>query len=47
MSTKHTPGPWIVGGPHDAGTPWTEFHGEGAPSQDDLVAFASVFYFEE
>ena len=25
--------------------PWTEFHGEGAPSQDDLVTYASQFYF--
>lgn len=29
----------------DWGTPWTEFHGEGAPSQETLVAFCSVFYF--
>ncbi|MBF6571694.1 MAG: hypothetical protein IVW54_22875 [Candidatus Binataceae bacterium] len=31
----------------DWGTPWTEFHGEGAASQDDLLAFCSVFYFGE
>ena len=31
----------------DWGTPWTAFHGEGAASQADLVAFASCFYFGE
>lgn len=31
----------------DWGTPWTEFLGPEAPSQDDLLAFASVFYFGE
>lgn len=29
----------------DWGTPWTEFHGEGAPAQDTLLAFCRVFYF--
>lgn len=31
----------------DWGTPWTEFHGEGAPSQDDLLTFCRCFYFGE
>jgi hypothetical protein len=31
----------------DWGTPWTEFHGEGAPAQADLVTFSSQFYFGE
>ncbi len=31
----------------DWGTPWTEFHGDGAPSQDDLLAFCRSFYFGE
>lgn len=29
----------------DWGTPWTEFHGEGAPAQDTLLTFCRVFYF--
>jgi len=29
----------------DWGTPWTEFHGEDAASQDDLLTFAQCFYF--
>lgn len=31
----------------DWGTPWTEFHGEGAPSQDTLLTFCQCFYFGE
>jgi hypothetical protein len=31
----------------DWGTPWTEFRGAEAPSQDDLLTFSSVFYFGE
>lgn len=31
----------------DWGTPWTEFHGEGAPSQDDLLTFAQQFFYGE
>ena len=29
----------------DWGTPWTEFHGEGAPSQETLLTFCQQFYF--
>lgn len=31
----------------DWGTPWTEFHGEGAPAQETLLAFCQCFYFGE
>lgn len=31
----------------DWGTPWTEFHGEGVASQDDLLTFCQCFYFGE
>lgn len=31
----------------DWGTPWTEYHGEHAPAQDDLVTFAQQFFFGE